>query len=68
MLFAITNFLLIGIVAPDPNQEYQTLKLDNDSCQVYGRKIDPDQILITVSPTGGEIITSGKDKVFKKYK
>lgn len=68
MLFAVTNFLLIGIVAPDSNYSSSTLKLDLDTCQVYGRKIDPDQTLIIVSPSMGEIITAGKDKVFKKYK
>lgn len=42
MLFAVTNFILISIVAPDPNTNSLTLKLDHDVCQVYGRKIDPE--------------------------
>jgi hypothetical protein len=42
--------------------------LETDICQVYGRKIDPDQTLIAVNPIGGEVLTAGKDKVFKKYK
>ena len=67
-LFIVTSFLLISVTPPDPNQQYETLKLTKENCPMYARKIDPDQILLTVHPKTGDIITAGKDKVFKKYK
>ncbi|CAD8159373.1 unnamed protein product [Paramecium pentaurelia] len=60
-LFCICSFLLLSI--PQPKQS-QSLKLE---VQIMGRKIDPDQTLLIVTPQQ-EVITTGKDKIFKKYK
>lgn len=62
LLLCISSFLLLSVSAPKAAQ--QTLRLE---LQVMGRKIDPDQLLIVASPSG-DVITTGKDKIFKKYK
>ena len=68
-LFVLMNSL-IGSIAP-PSESVinalnrgEALKLD---LEFFARKIDPDQNIISVLPSG-DILVSGKDKILRKYK
>ena len=68
VLLVLVNYLLIVVVAPNPNTKYPALKLELDQCPQYGRKVDPDLYLSAVDPNTGDILLTGKDKILKKYK
>lgn len=68
VLFVLLNYLLIGIVPPDPESVYKDLKLENDVCPVYGRKIDQDMQQMCIQFSTGDLLLTGQDKILKKYK
>ena len=44
------------------------MKFELDQCPQYGRKIDPDIYHLAIDPENKDILTTGKDKILKKYK
>ncbi|EAR97028.3 hypothetical protein TTHERM_00196190 (macronuclear) [Tetrahymena thermophila SB210] len=69
VLFVLLNYFLISLIVPDATyQNKDQLKIDNDVCPVYARKIDPDMNHIAVNQVTGDILMTGKDKIVKRYK
>lgn len=53
---------------PDANYSSKELKLENDVCPMYARKVDADLNHIAVNKISGDILSTGKDKILKRYK
>ncbi|KRX02904.1 WD40-repeat-containing domain [Pseudocohnilembus persalinus] len=65
--FALVNFFLIAIIPPNPDEEYKELNLGEEVCPLFGRKTDNNLNLLVVHPRTGDVITTGKDKMLKRY-
>lgn len=69
VIFVLLNYFLITLIVPDANYHNKDqLKIDNDVCPMYARKIDSDLNHITVNQITGDILLTGKDKIIKRYK
>eukprot|EP00825_Cyclidium_porcatum_P004670 TRINITY_DN1220_c0_g1_i2.p1 TRINITY_DN1220_c0_g1~~TRINITY_DN1220_c0_g1_i2.p1 ORF type:complete len:1061 (-),score=222.02 TRINITY_DN1220_c0_g1_i2:1563-4745(-) len=68
VLFVLLNYLLVAICPPDPEAIHKDLKLDNEACPQFGRKIDPDLQNMCLSLSTGDLLLTGNDKILKRYK
>ncbi|EGR30550.1 hypothetical protein IMG5_129360, partial [Ichthyophthirius multifiliis] len=68
VLFILQNYFLISVIAPDCDFETKDLKLENENCVIYARKVDADLTLIQMHPNTGDLFLTGKDKILKRYK